>query len=348
MRFLLLFVLAMAGTLTLSGQYHKGDWYLDANSGINYSLTESFLEDEMNFRIKGGYFLRDRLLVGTEIRAGQFNGDGFSDDFRATPFVRYYLPNRKGSRLSYFGEAGLNMSTRRRFAANASLAIGAEYQLVPGLLLSAELRHDFAGGRSTQQGSSLNIGTNYIFGKGADQRSPNNYFHNKGDFMLSANLGSLTLDGRYDLSGTMNFSGGYFLSDNLLLTGDLGFGVSTFDLGIAAAPRLYKFTDAHVATGLRYQFNNGRRFQPYLAAGLRYDYASTIYERAENGATVTSNTISRSLSTDLKAGFLYHLNRKVALDFNVSYQNTISGSKGFFDNRVGAELGLKVFLGKRK
>lgn len=345
MRYLIVVVCSFL-SIALSAQYERGTWYLDAGSGIgNDPGTEAF-GSTIRARIKGGYFLRDGLLLGSEIHVNRFDGQGFSDSDGASLFARYYLPNRNNSRLRYFGEAALSVDFDERFSPDITFGIGAEYALAPNILLTANLSGGFGGQRGLV--TDLRIGTNYTFGSSTDPFATPNYTHQKGDLMLDANFGSLSTNGRFYLAGDLNLAGGYFLSENLLVTGELGFYRASFDLGIQQAERKLDLTEYSAATGLRYQFNNGRRFQPYLAAGLRYGYVSDKRNGWTAGPVGRTGTFTESnLRADLKAGFLHHLDPNIALDFNLQYQPVLSGSDATGSNGLGAQLGLKLFLGKR-
>lgn len=192
----------------------------------------------------------------------------------------------------------------------------------------------------------LRIGTNYIFGTSTDPLNTPNYAHQKGDLMLDANFGSLSTNGRFYVGGDLNLAGGYFLSENLLITGEFGFYRASFDLGIPQAERKLDLTEYAAATGLRYQFNNGRRLQPYLAAGLRYTYVLDKRNGWNEGPAGRTGTFTDSnLRADLKAGLLYHLNSNIALDLNATYQPVLFGS-GTTGRAFGAQLGLKLFINR--
>lgn len=333
-------------SVSLAAQYEKGNWYLDANSGAGSTNNTEYFNDSYGFRLKGGYFLRDRLLIGAEVQNDNSMKWGLADPDGISLFARYYLPVLEGSRFSLFGEATLDLGFSDRFSTGLSIGGGAEYALTPNILLTANLTAGWGGRRGVI--GDLTIGTNYVFGGGDNKESVTDYAHRKGDILLNANFGSLSSNGRFYLAGDLNLAGGYFLSKNLLVTGELGFYRAKYDLGIPQAERSLRLAEYSAATGLRYHFNNGKRLQPYLAAGLRYTYVSDKRNGWNEGPAGRTGTFTESsLRADLKAGFLYHLDPNIALDFSLKYQPVLSGADAVGSNRLGAQLGLKLFLGKR-
>lgn len=349
MRFLLLFVLALAGTQTLSAQYEKGGWYLDANTGLRLTGNRNGSDGLLSGRIRGGYFLRERLLVGLDTEITDFSNDGRLDGARTEVFARYYFsqPGERG--LNFFGEAGFGYDLSGYGSTSLTAAVGFEKLLTPGIVATATLRYRNESGRAPNA-VNLRVGTNLLFGQFSEDRATRDYFHRRGDLMLDANVGNIGYSGTSSidyLSGDLELRGGYFLRDNLLLTGSLGFSRSRLDYGSVSTTEEYiANTTLSAAAGLQYIFRNGKRFQPYLSAQLRYDYQRD--RRVASGVTNFDRlSTARSLSADLRAGFLYHLSNRAALDFNVGVRPNLYRS-GFSSGvpTVGS-LGLKVFLGKR-
>lgn len=335
MRVLLLCCLiTLAGSI--SAQYERGNTWLDANSATDINSRSSDY-DLMDARIKAGQFVRDRLLVGAEVDLG-FD-DNLDVDIVLSPFLRYYLPPGQRTKFNFYGEMGLRLDIGDGLRNAITVAGGTEYALLPGVLLNAELRHDFSD-RSFAGGTSINLGVNLLFGQADNDAGLADFTRRKGDLMLAANFGSFTVVSETLRFGSLNLAGGYFLSDQLVLTGGFAASHTFFEF-----PGLYErtFTGAMVATGLRYQWRNGKRLQPYAAAGLRYDYERRV-DDISNSEDLSFT--ERALSADFAAGALYYLNRNVALDVGLQYRPTISGSGEFHGTRVTGRIGLNIFLPK--
>jgi len=207
----------------------------------------------------------------------------------------------------------------RNLQVNLRGGIGAEYQLAPGIMATAGLRYNTVG-ENRPSGLTLDFGVNLLFGD-LERTNQKGIGDRKGTFMLDASVGQITL-GKLDdvslVSGAISLNGGYFLTNKLLLEGGVSFSASNVEqtIGREFLSRSNRYS---ANLGLRYIFNEGKKFQPYLAN-------------------------SSGLSADMKAGFLYNFNDRVALDVNMGYNPNISGGSG--QSRVSGGVGLKVFLGK--
>lgn len=331
-------------SFSLQAQYAKGNWYLNADAGLRTVTSRPGVGDLLGSSFSGGFFLENNLLVGTRLELGSLLNDDLEDPhYRIEPFVRYYLPTDKMRRLRYFAEAGAGLLFENNLQTYLRGGVGAEYQLAPGIMATAGLRYN-TGGRTRVSGLTLDFGVNLVFGdlEATDQDRIGN---RKGTFMLDASVGQLTLGKLGDInlvSGAISLNGGYFLSNKLLLEGGVSFSANNVEK--TSGNELFSRSNRFAANlGFRYLFNEGRKFQPYLAAGLRYDYVSQYYDLESSGRVIDFS--GGVLSADLKAGFLYNFNDRVALDFHVGYNPRLSGSLG--QSGFSGGLGLKVFLGRR-
>lgn len=343
MKFIFPFLLLLF-SLSLQAQYDKGNWYLNADAGLRTVTSRPGVGDLLGSSFSGGFFLENNVMVGTRLELGSLLNDDLEDPhYRIEPFVRYYLPTGRMRRLRYFAEVGAGLLFENNLQTYLRGGVGAEYQLAPGIMATAGLRYN-TGGEARASGLTLDFGINLVFGdlEGSKQ---NDIGSRKGTFFLDASVGQLTLGKLNDInliSGAISLNGGYFLTNKLLLEGGLSFSANnveqTTDREFLSRSNRYA---ANV--GFRYLFNEGKKFQPYLAAGLRYDYVTQYYERENIDRVIDFS--GGNLSADFKAGFLYNFNERVALDFHVGYNPRLGGSLG--QSGFSGGVGLKVFLGRR-
>lgn len=343
MRTLLYTIFLLAGA-SLGAQYDKGNWYLSAASGVRTVSSRPGIGDHLGSSSTGGFFLENNLLVGTRLELGSLLEDNLTDiHYRIEPFARYYIPTQRMRRLRYFAEVGAGLLFEDNLQTYLRGGVGAEYRLAPGLMATAGLRYNTSG-RDRPAALTLDFGINLVFGdlEGTERNMNGN---RKGTFMLDANLGQLSVGKLGDigiLSGALSLNGGYFLTNRLLLEGGVSFSANnimrTADNDLES--RNLRFT---ANLGLRYLFNEGRRFQPYLAAGLRYEHVNQYYEYAAADRIIDFS--SSGVSASLKAGFLHHFNERVALDVHLGYNPVLGGTGG--TSPITGGVGLKVFLGKR-
>ncbi len=339
----LLYTVFLLATLSLNAQYEKGNWYLNADAGLQTVTSRLGVGDLLGSSFSGGFFLENNLMLGARLELGSLLEDDLTTThYRIEPFVRYYLPTDRVRRLRYFAEIGAGLLFERNLQVNLRGGIGAEYQLAPGIMATAGLRYNTVG-ENRPSGLTLDFGVNLLFGD-LERTNQKGIGDRKGTFMLDASVGQITL-GKLDdvslVSGAISLNGGYFLTNKLLLEGGVSFSASNVEqtIGREFLSRSNRYS---ANLGLRYIFNEGKKFQPYLAAGLRYDYVSQYYE--SEGLSRVLDYNSSGLSADMKAGFLYNFNDRVALDVNMGYNPNISGGSG--QSRVSGGVGLKVFLGK--
>jgi len=338
MRSLLIFCGCLLLSTALSAQYERGNWYLSADSqseGLGTRLGAGA-------RTGVGYFVKDRFLVGTRVETGE-NFSGFTGgDSWVNPFARYYFPSKK-TNLSFFAEAGAGLGFGRRGGLSATAAVGAEYQLAPGAMLTASLEYATKD-EDFDHRLGLNLGLSVILGEAYKPDGEYDFLHRRGTLMLNGNIGNLSLgtaNGQTSLLGSVNLEAGYFLSERLVIEGKFQYTADYFDLVIFEIPRNFRTRNVEATVGGNYFFLTGRRFQPYVGAGLSYE--SQHWRETTLGAA-NLEWRSDNFSAYLKTGFLYHLNERVAVDLNVGYRSSFSG--GDYGLFIGG-IGLKVFLGKK-
>lgn len=88
----LLFILPFG----LQAQYEKGNWYLNANSGIQTVTSRPGVGDLLGSSLAGGFFLENNFMVGARLELGSLlENDLTNTHYRIEPFVRYYLPTNR-------------------------------------------------------------------------------------------------------------------------------------------------------------------------------------------------------------------------------------------------------------
>ncbi|MFK8162808.1 MAG: outer membrane beta-barrel protein [Lewinella sp.] len=345
MRFLLLFLLFTSGVL--SAQYNKGTLYVGQESGIEFLSVTERLFGGFGTRALGGYFLRDRLMVGAAFEVGDFAGIETINEFQVTPFARYYLPLGLSRNIHLFGEAGLTTNLDRQAALSPSLALGAEYRLAPGAMLTGTVRHTI-GTQRLATFTTLDIGLNVLFGEEHSLDPALGYNNQAGDFLFNPSIGNAT----FGLNGVVEYSyailqldGGVFLSDNIALMMLANYNTTRANIGTDLMDRIISSNETALGAGLRYQINNGRKWQPYVQGGVQYiknqRRGNTYFV---NGMMVDELTDTH-LSYDLGGGLMYHLSAAVALDAGFSWRPIISSDYVVFTpgDQVAANLRVVVF-----
>jgi len=318
-------------TLSLSAQYDKGNWYLNTDSRIGDASPNRPTNSGAGL-LGGGYFIADRFLLGLTTENLTSFDEGNS---RMGVYGRYYFPV-KDSRLSFFTEAGLNYNFDARVQLGYHVAAGLEYELAPGVMLTGSAGYRF-GERTDRM--ILDLGLNVILGKSYRSQDGPNFLNARGDLLISGDIADLSF-ARFrgkDLSvfGDVSLTSGYFLNRALYLEAGLAYSGSRFRIGSEALPRDFWARSVNAEASVRYFLLPGRRFQPYLGAGLSYD--NTWRERTDN-QMVFSRTETLA---NVQAGFLHHFNERVALDFNLRLNRNFDGAASTF---LSGGLGLKVRL----
>lgn len=356
MRFFLPFIFCLIGA-TLSAQYEKGNWWLNAATGASWDSAPFDDSDLLSPNLQLGYLFSDRWLIGATISRPGFDELSMVTETRVTPFIRRYFPSLKNARLHYFAELGIGFSLSYE-GAMPQAAVGLEYQLSPGIMLSGSVSGGTNVGASNfspvPSAIGIRLGTNVLFGGINEFQRKGDYALQKGDLLLDGSLGSLAFGWRRGnnnvLSGNFRFSAGYMLSDQVMLEGAANSDVSDF-IGTDESTFDAQSNSGSVSLGVRYQLSSGKRLQPYLGGGARYDFLN--YELLWNDAIVGREDFG--VDTDgfgpyAKGGFLYFLRDNVALDANLGYRSSLTADdQAQVNGQLFGGIGLKLFLkNKRK
>ncbi len=343
MRSLLFFCGCLLFTVTLSAQYERGNWYLSAGS----ETSSAGLRQPLTLNDAGvGYFVRDRFLLGIRASAGYFNEDFEGGNARINPYARYYLPSKKQN-LSYFAELGGKLGYGYRGDHSLTAAVGLEYQVVPGVMFTASLNYKTAN-KYAPQSLGLDMGLNVILGERYEPEGKYDFLHRKGTLMLNGTIGNLSLNGTVGdltLGGKIDLGAAYFLSERFLVEGAFSYSSGVVEIGLSELPRRAYITRINASVGGRYFFLPGKRFQPYIGMGL-----SLENERFRDVSPTGPNNSGGNPSdffANAKAGFLYHLNDRVAIDFHLNYRKNLERYSTDQDQLTGG-IGVKVFLGKKQ
>lgn len=336
-------LLLLLFSTSLSAQYQKGTFYLGQESQVFYLNNTRNSPSNFGIRGRGGYFLRDRLLVGSSVQIGDVFDSG---SLRLAPFTRYYVPLRSVPDFHLFGEVKLDLNFGRDAGLTPAAAIGAEYWLAPGAVLTASIRYRF-GNDQVRRSTTIGFGFNVLLGEQHETDPAEGYLHQAGDLYFNPSIGSVSFGsfgGRQKLTSQRALlDGGLFLSDQIAVVGLAEFSNFNVDVGSVIEPRIVGNTTFILGGGLRYQFSNGKRWQPYVHAGARYVSETLRTNILVNGVMLNEIT-GNSFLFDLGPGLLFHLSRYVALDASLRWRPLITeGAVLSPDNRVSAEIGVVIF-----
>lgn len=348
MRYLITLYLFLILGYTLSAQYNEGNIYINQQSHLQYFSNAEDLPLGTDLNLRGGYFIRDRLLVGTEFRVSDFS---FPSPFLA-PFVRYYLPNRSGRALNFFGEAGLGVNFDNNLALSPTAALGAEYWLAPGVVLTGSARQVIGTGSEPNE-TIINIGLNVLLGEEHQTDPSTGYLHEAGSLLFNPGIVNITF-GKVGI-GRRNFSsqgyrldGGFFLTESIALMAVAAYGNTDVNIGTSFNERIIGRTDLEFGLGIRYQFNNGSRWQPYVQAGVRHTVTN---QRGNTFFIVGGNPVTEIdenfTAFDFGPGVVYHLSRSVVLDAGLRWRPLIAEDSFLtYGDQVAGELRVIIFPGR--
>lgn len=320
-------------TLSLSAQYEKGNWYLNANSSLG-SDPNSFYGSSEYDNIGGGRFMADRWLVG-----GNLSGSStLFTDFSVEAYSRYYFPT-KNVNLNFFAQLSAAIGSVGRSAVNITPAVGLEYQLAPGVLANASLGYEF-GDSDNSLGFNLGLATVL-----SDRYSTAARSLRRGTFLLGGQVADLTLtrvaSDKFSIFGSANFSLGYFLTDRFLISAAIDYGAGNIKLSRLTSETVTTYTDFSGSLSARYLLLKDKRFLPYVGAGIGYE--NYDISRVNGNGDVQNEFQEEITYGSLQGGLFYHLNDRTLIDLNLGINRPFSGATRteFF---VG--LGLKVKLGQ--
>ena len=331
---------------TLSAQYSRSNIYLGQETSVTYLSATDNLFSQVGGRARGGFFLRDRLLVGATIDVGDTQELDNRDALIVAPFARYYLPVGQSRNFHAFGEVSAGYNFDRR-AALTSLALGGEYWLTPGTVLTGFVRQ-FVGTRRERNLTSVRVRANVLLGQEHDSDPEMGYFRQTGDFFFNSRVADVSfgkLNGFDHTNIFLQLEGGIYLSNYIALTSTLAYEDFSIDIGTRFQEQFIDVSTVELAGGLRYEPGLAGPWQPYFATGIRY----VGTERSGNVSSLIGGPGPlREYYTTLEfgPGFRYHLSRVVALDLSIQWNQVIAEDHYYvLDNRVAGRLGIVVFPG---
>lgn len=367
----ILFVLL---TLSAFGQSRKGHVYLSGNTGLsaervsaapaptffsvgtpgtNPIFTGADTGSAVTWRARSsriGYFLSNRLMLGTDLYVGTKAFDGRDEsNYFLDPFVRYYVTNRPGQKVNYFAQLGFGTFGDYGFGSNYEtnfhIGAGAEVRLTDDVAASALLRYNAQA--SGLNYTELEFQLNAFIGGGLSKSA--NSALMKGSIMIDPAIGSIQLghrgrDETFNLIADLNVSGGYFFHDHWMV--EAGFTLSsdqyrsnnTFDLRGGNTNDL----QASAMIGGRFFPTGASRLRPYLLGRTHFRLNEQSQTHSFGGTTGSEiASTQRALHLKAGAGALFSLSSHLALDAEVLYAGPISGEAL---REVHGRVGLKVFL----
>ncbi|WP_116127682.1 outer membrane protein [Lewinella sp. IMCC34183] len=372
----LLLAASLLLALTLSAQERRGSVYLSGGSSAAYGtatdkqIRSAYLPYNLLSRLEGirvnsfrtGYFLTNRLLLGTRADFNYVSGDAslYPSDYTELsfrPFVRYYVRDGGADGTSVFGEAGfgtLGLGEADFFTKDYHLGVGAERFLASGILAMASLNYNVNA--ELRDYASLRFGLNVLTGQlaraTADAPLAAGTLTAAGQ-LLEVGYG-ITRDGgnrintlMIDLSPRL----GYFPLDGLLLETGLVYSLLQVnrDYSQQQLNMDYRRTDLELRLQARYYLLQQGRLLPYVGAGISY-------VRIDQGLNRLDDPLVQhieALPWQLSAGVSYFLSPRLAIDLEAEYERGLaeSGPTPAFSyseaqRRIGVAAGLRFFLAR--
>jgi len=369
---LLITLTFILSSLLVFGQSRKGHFYLSGNTSLSAerilpaeqttfgqfpaTIRGQFgeIEGESSWRARSsriGYFVTNRLMVGTDLYVGTETTDGQDrGSYFLDPFVRYYVTNRPGKKVNYFAQLGFGTFGEYGFGSNYEtnfhLGAGAEVRLSDDVAASALLRYNAQA--SGLNYTELEIQLNAFIGGGLGKSAGPALV--QGSLMIDPAIGSIQLGHRgrdeiLNLITDLNVRGGYFLHDHWMV--EAGFSVNTnqYSSGESFGGRLeneFSELEANALIGARFFPAGSSRLRPYLLGRTNFSLNEQIRTPSFGSAAglETRNTQSR-LHLQAGAGALLSLSNHLALDAEVLYAAPVAGEA---QREVRGRVGLKVFL----
>lgn len=365
MKSIYLLFLPLFFTTTLAAQYQKGNWYLDGSSSALLDLPTGDDQPLSSFEaqaFRAGYFVSDRLLVGSRIGMTAIGGNDFRDpsfDIELRPFARYYFPGGEQRKISYFGEVGFGAITP--FSGNGSFETdfhfggGLEKTLFPGVVGTALLRYD--ANASGLNVTRLTFGMNLLLGQ--LEKSDQGPQIAAGTLTTTGNFGGLSF-GRQGLSGPSNMTGsiflnpnvGYFLADGLMAEARVSASFLRLDNVVNSGQgteetRTNNVLNTNTELNLRYYLTKTGKLLPYVTAGGGYQ---TFRNKREDNTFGERTITTNNLFYQVGAGASWFLSPNLALDGTLRYRsesyegNNLGGT--IQQNAVQLDVGFRFFLNK--
>ena len=298
-----------------------------------------------------GYFISHRLLLGADVYVGTKMTDGWDQsNYFLSPFVRYYATDRPEKGLNLFAQLGFGTvgeyGSGSRFETNFHLGVGLEKRLTENVAASALLRYNARATGLNYTELALRINA-FLGGQQPPSSRP---LLAKNSLLLNPAVGSIRTghrgrDNTLNVIADLNFSGGYFLTDQLLLEAGLALFANDFTsegFSTLSGPRSSVDIHNDLHLGVRYLPFIPSRLRPYLLGRGSY----SIHNRTQTFVTTTFTneeffTSTSEVHLQVGAGALYPLSGQLVLDAELGYAAPLTSNA---TRRLHAQIGLKVVL----
>ena len=334
-------------TLSLFAQERRGNFYLSGNTQASYrdvSGGGELLERSEGFRgqsFRSGYFVTNRLLVGTSVDYTDHGVRG-SDPFAQTtglklqPFVRYYFLDLGAKPIALFGELGFG-TFGEGYETDFHLGLGAELPIAPGVLATAGLNYN--ANASGINFTNLNLGLNVLTGQLGD--SPTTPTLAAGTFTMVGQVGNVaygrnTTGGLSEAEWRINLTPrvGYFVADGLLLEGRVDYRLNDYTSekpGASFFGQGYRSSQLEAGVNARYYPLRRGTLAPFAELGLGYVSLSDELQEFRQQQT--------GLYTwQVGGGVSYFLSSHVAVDLAGSYGRGVSEIEDLTGSSDGGQL----------
>lgn len=196
--------------------------------------------------------------------------------------------------------------------------------------------------------TTISLGVNVLLGEEHTLNPALGYNNKAGSILFNPSIGNATFgqNGSVDFSyATIQLDGGIFLSNHIALMLKAGYNTSMADIGTDLIERIISSKQTVLSAGLRYQINNGQRWQPYAQGGIRYSKQERGGSRFFIDGMLFDEFIFSNLSYDIGAGLMYHLSTNVALDLGLSWRPILSSDYPISSpgDQVAANFRIIVF-----
>jgi hypothetical protein len=309
-----------------------------------------------------GYFFADKWLVGANLPMAYqlterptFSQKVTIFSFSAGAFLRRYF--KLSNRMQWFGQAeynrgwyknnlnevfGGNTISSNIHSWNVGAGIGATYFFNQSIGLEGLFKYNYRsqGGifnTYPQYALNFNLGLQIYLGR----KKTSEEKQNEAVFIAPTQKGNWTLGG----SGFSNFSPnsnriflqpkfGYFLANNLLVGGGVGFN---FSWGESEFQTAIDQRDIFANAFARYYFLP-TRFKLFAETGFDYGKSWEQYANAVDGGFRALN---------FSAGGTYFISHHVGIEASVNYQRAFQQRSFPANNPLDFRIGLQIYMNKK-
>lgn len=327
-------------------QISKGTWLIDGNVSAFMGISDDVNDYNFSAAPKIGYFLNDRLLIGTsagftksfsESESPGFDFKFTSNSYNISPFIRYYFPVKNYDVLQYFLQTEFDaaFSQINTFTNNIesidknndyilSFGGGLNYFIHQNIALEGILQYRSSFSEDNNQHHIIyNIGLQFFLPPSSDVQSlDESNAINKGTWLIGmgASGGLFNIGDGNNISTSFMPSAAYFISNRFAVG-------SSFQLA---------FSDQNAIVNpepfIRYYMGkNGASWQPFATGGCgtRFQFADKFSESSFFGLNATAGLgldIFITSNVALEGVFRYNT-RQIEeeftpeyLDFNIGFQ----------------------------